>query len=90
MVNLAWVGTGRLSFSLDFTADHLATLRGSILLACQDMEEGGWWWRGPNHSKTIKKMVNKEIMWSLAVSAGRKVGHMVGMGRKSPFKSKIV
>ena len=64
MVNLAWVGTGRLSFSLDFNSEHLAVLRESVLLACQDMEEGGWWWTsGPNHASVIKSMVNKEIAW---------------------------
>ncbi|GMI36751.1 hypothetical protein TrRE_jg9654 [Triparma retinervis] len=82
MVNLAWVGTGRLSFSLDFNQEHLSTLRASILLACQDMEDGGWWWTsGPNHSSVIKKMVNKEIAWSLTVSAGRKIRAMLGLGR---------
>jgi len=84
MVNLAWVGTGRLSFSLDFNSEHLAVLRESVLLACQDMEEGGWWWTsGPNHASVIKSMVNKEIAWSLTVSAGRKLKSMVGFGAKS-------
>jgi len=81
MVNLAWVGTGRLSFSLDFDETHLATLRESILGACEDMEAGGWWWTsGEGHAANIKKNVNKEIMWSVAVSMGRKVKSAIGLG----------
>ncbi|GMI08432.1 hypothetical protein TrVE_jg9218 [Triparma verrucosa] len=88
MVNLAWVGTGRLSFSLDFDAIHLAALRESILGACEDMDAGGWWWTsGEGHGATIKKQVNKEILRSVAISIGRKVGGVMGFGGGSSAKS---
>merc|ERR1712179_258520 len=43
-LNLSWVGTGRLSFSLDFERDDLELLTEKIVKACHRMEEDGWWW----------------------------------------------
>ncbi|GBG29123.1 Glutamate-1-semialdehyde 2,1-aminomutase, chloroplastic [Hondaea fermentalgiana] len=43
-LNLSWVGTGRLSFSLDFKRDDLDKLTEKIVRACHRMENDGWWW----------------------------------------------
>jgi len=43
-MNLSWVGTGRLSFSLDFHREDLNQLTEKIVKACHRMEDDGWWW----------------------------------------------
>jgi len=42
-INLSWVGTGRLNFSLDFTAEDLASVRERLIRACRRMQADGWW-----------------------------------------------
>eukprot|EP00511_Aplanochytrium_stocchinoi_P012615 CAMPEP_0204876124 /NCGR_PEP_ID=MMETSP1348-20121228/47461_1 /ASSEMBLY_ACC=CAM_ASM_000700 /TAXON_ID=215587 /ORGANISM="Aplanochytrium stocchinoi, Strain GSBS06" /LENGTH=615 /DNA_ID=CAMNT_0052032845 /DNA_START=274 /DNA_END=2121 /DNA_ORIENTATION=+ len=72
-VNLSWVGTGRLSFSLDFTREDLNKLTPKIIRACHRMEEDGWWWdssspdaqgKSPSGSG-IKLSLVKEIVFAL-------------------------
>mmetsp|Transcript_10730 Transcript_10730/g.12290 ORF Transcript_10730/g.12290 Transcript_10730/m.12290 type:complete len:667 (+) Transcript_10730:145-2145(+) len=72
-VNLSWVGTGRLSFSLDFTRADLDALTPKIIRACHRMEEDGWWWdsssaeaqgKSPSGSG-IKLSLVKEIVLAL-------------------------
>jgi len=58
--NLAWVGTGRLLFSLDFQKDDYAALEGKILAAARKMQDDGWWWDGVD-SKQIKKKMAMEM-----------------------------
>mmetsp|Transcript_19571 Transcript_19571/g.33949 ORF Transcript_19571/g.33949 Transcript_19571/m.33949 type:complete len:671 (-) Transcript_19571:502-2514(-) len=43
-LNLSWVGTGRVSFSLDFKRKDLDLLTEKIVKACHRMENDGWWW----------------------------------------------
>jgi glutamate-1-semialdehyde 2,1-aminomutase len=43
-LNLSWVGTGRLSLSLDFTRKDLDLITEKIVRACHRMEKDGWWW----------------------------------------------
>lgn len=42
-INLSWVGTGRLNFSLDFTSADLAGVRERLVRACRRMQADGWW-----------------------------------------------
>jgi len=42
-VNLSWVGTGRLLFSLDWQKQDYDALQQRILKACEAMQAGGWW-----------------------------------------------
>ena len=42
-VALSWVGTGRLLFALDWTQEHYDALLERILVACEGMQQGGWW-----------------------------------------------
>merc|ERR1712146_793344 len=42
-INLSWVGTGRLLFSLDWKEDDYDRLRERLLAACKEMKKGGWW-----------------------------------------------
>merc|ERR1712187_42244 len=42
-VNLSWVGTGRLLFSLEWQKADYDRLLERILVACSEMKKGGWW-----------------------------------------------
>eukprot|EP00932_Pfiesteria_piscicida_P010614 SRR837773.21596.p1 GENE.SRR837773.21596~~SRR837773.21596.p1 ORF type:complete len:161 (+),score=56.65 SRR837773.21596:47-484(+) len=42
-VNLSWVGTGRLLFSLEWTKKDYDRLLERMLVACEAMKQGGWW-----------------------------------------------
>merc|ERR1740138_1025204 len=42
-VNLSWVGTGRLLFSLEWKRADFDQLLDRMLVACQAMKKGGWW-----------------------------------------------
>lgn len=63
-INLSWVGTGRLNFSLDFEEDDLAEVTTRLLSACRRMKEDGWWWYDPTRkgdSFKIKAKLGKEF-----------------------------
>mmetsp|Transcript_98940 Transcript_98940/g.261354 ORF Transcript_98940/g.261354 Transcript_98940/m.261354 type:complete len:601 (+) Transcript_98940:90-1892(+) len=42
-VNLSWVGTGRLLFSLEWKREDYDRLLDKMLVACEQMTSGGWW-----------------------------------------------
>jgi len=42
-VNLSWVGTGRLLFSLEWKKADFDRLLERLLAACELMQKGGWW-----------------------------------------------
>jgi len=42
-VNLSWVGTGRLLFSLEWKKADYDRLLERLLVACEQMQKGGWW-----------------------------------------------
>jgi len=42
-VNLSWVGTGRLLFSLNWQKADFDRLLERMLVACEEMKKGGWW-----------------------------------------------
>jgi len=42
-VNLSWVGTGRLLFSLEWQKADYDRLLEHLLVACEAMKQGGWW-----------------------------------------------
>ncbi|CAE8627957.1 unnamed protein product [Polarella glacialis] len=42
-VNLSWVGSGRLLFSLEWQKADYDRLLERLLTACEEMQKGGWW-----------------------------------------------
>merc|ERR1719464_1330063 len=42
-VNMSWVGTGRLLFSMEWKKDDYDRLLERMLVACKEMKNGGWW-----------------------------------------------
>jgi len=62
-IALSWVGTGRLIFSLNYTAAEFAEVADRVLAAAQAMQEDGWWWAPPAlTNKSIKRRVLKEMI----------------------------
>ena len=60
---LSWIGTGRLIFSLDYTAADFAAVADRFVAAATAMQRDGWWWRSPTlTNKSIKRAVLKEMI----------------------------
>merc|ERR1712039_926467 len=62
-VNLSWVGTGRLLFSLDWEEKDFAELRRCMLDACAAMMAAGWW---EVPKANIKVLLAKENLTAIA------------------------
>jgi glutamate-1-semialdehyde 2,1-aminomutase len=60
---LSWVGTGRLIFSLNYTAADFAEVADRILSAAREMQSDGWWWSEPTlTNKSIRRRIFKEMI----------------------------
>jgi glutamate-1-semialdehyde 2,1-aminomutase len=60
---LSWVGTGRLIFSLNYTAAEFAEVAGRLLSAAREMQSDGWWWAQPaTTNQSIKRRILKEML----------------------------
>ena len=71
-VQLSWVGTGRLNFSLDFDKTSLDSLAQKMIAACKRMSAEGWW--HPADPKAISLRTGLEVGRGFLYSAiGRKL-----------------
>jgi glutamate-1-semialdehyde 2,1-aminomutase len=60
---LGWTGTGRLIFSLDYTAADIAEVADRFIRAAAAMERDGWWWTAPGTTnKTLRRAVFRELL----------------------------
>jgi len=60
---LSWVGTGRLIFSLNYTAGDFAEVADRILSAAEAMQRDSWWWSEPTlTNRSIRRRVFKEMI----------------------------
>jgi glutamate-1-semialdehyde 2,1-aminomutase len=62
---LSWVGTGRMIFSLNYTAEDFEEVARRFLRAAAAMDRDGWWWQGePAMARrgTIKRQVMREML----------------------------
>jgi glutamate-1-semialdehyde 2,1-aminomutase len=61
-IALSWVGTGRLIFSLNYTAAEFEQVAERLLSAARSMQADGWWWAEPTTTnKSIKRRILKEM-----------------------------
>jgi glutamate-1-semialdehyde 2,1-aminomutase len=60
-VQLSWVGTGRLNFSLDFEKADLAKLKVKMITACKRMRDDGWWWTPDDKASFAKKIKARTV-----------------------------
>jgi glutamate-1-semialdehyde 2,1-aminomutase len=67
---LSWVGTGRLIFSLNYTAADYAEVADRIVAAAQRMLHEGWWWSAPQAtSARIRRRVLFEMLQARRTSS---------------------
>jgi len=61
---LSWVGTGRLIFSLNYTAADFAEVARRFIAAAEAMARDGWWWSAPSvaHRATIRRQILYEML----------------------------
>jgi glutamate-1-semialdehyde 2,1-aminomutase len=61
---LSWVGTGRLIFSLNYTAADFAEVADRFVAAARAMQADGWWWSDPElTNKSIKRRILREMLF---------------------------
>ena len=62
-IALSWVGTGRLIFSLNYTAAEFAEVAERLVSAARAMQADGWWWAEPTATnQSIKRRILKEML----------------------------
>jgi glutamate-1-semialdehyde 2,1-aminomutase len=60
---LSWIGTGRLIFSLNYTAEEFDEVAERFVAAARTMQNDGWWWRNPAlTNKAIKRRILREMI----------------------------
>jgi glutamate-1-semialdehyde 2,1-aminomutase len=60
---LAWIGTGRLIFSLNYTDADFDAVADRFLAAAKAMEADGWWWSAPAATnKAIRRRILRELL----------------------------
>jgi glutamate-1-semialdehyde 2,1-aminomutase len=67
---LSWVGTGRLIFSLNYSAADYLQVADRLVSAAREMQRDGWWWLEPKlTNKAIARRVLKEMLQARWASA---------------------
>jgi glutamate-1-semialdehyde 2,1-aminomutase len=62
-LQLSWVGTGRLIFSLNYTQADFEVVADRFIAAAKAMQQDGWWWSNPAlTNKAIKRRILKEMI----------------------------
>jgi glutamate-1-semialdehyde 2,1-aminomutase len=59
---LSWVGTGRIIFSLNYTAADFAAVADRIVAAAADMQRDGWWWPAP---QLTNEAIRRRLLWEM-------------------------
>jgi glutamate-1-semialdehyde 2,1-aminomutase len=63
---LSWVGTGRLIFSLNYTAADFEEVARRFVAAAETMARDGWWWQADAVSarqKAIRRQILNELVF---------------------------
>ncbi len=68
---LSWVGTGRIVFSLNYTAEDFEHVAERFVRAAQHMQADGWWWHNPMMTnKSIRRRILGEMLKAKFQPAG--------------------
>ena len=76
-IALSWVGTGRLIFSLNYTAADFAEVEERIVAAARAMKKDQWWWAEPaTTNRSLRRAVLREMLqtrspWTGSTSSPR-------------------
>jgi glutamate-1-semialdehyde 2,1-aminomutase len=62
---LAWVGSGRLIFSHDYSDADFGEVAERFVAAAGAMQADGWWWRSPDlTNRAIRRQILREMVWA--------------------------
>ena len=62
-IALSWVGTGRLIWSLNYSAADFEAVALRFVAAARAMQEDGWWWSAPAATnKSIRRRILRELL----------------------------
>jgi glutamate-1-semialdehyde 2,1-aminomutase len=77
-IALSWVGSGRMVFSLNYTAQDFDAVVDAFLSAARAMQADGWWWTSEEvTNKSIRRSLLKEMLlkhWS-NLTSGQSTAH---------------
>lgn len=60
---LSWIGSGRLIFSLNYTAADFDAVANRFAAAAAEMDRDGWWWTLPSTTnKSVKRALLREMI----------------------------
>lgn len=77
---LTWVGTGKLTFSLDYEWKDMEDLKDRMLRAARLMKEDGWWWLDAEHpidGTYVRNKIVKDALGALIARAPREVRRVI-------------
>lgn len=70
-LEVAWIGTGRLIFSLSYTDDDFREVTERFVRAARRMNDDQWWWHPPGiTNRTIRRLMLRDVL--RAVLRGRR------------------
>ncbi len=79
---LSWVGTGRLTFSLDYTDADFAVVAERFVVACRTMRLDGWWDGKATTNKAIKRGILREAAAAALFGPRPRLAPSLGQARQ--------
>lgn len=70
---LSWVGTGRLIFSLNYTADDFQEVAQRFEAAAEAMLGDGWWWQADASTTKCASIIKRQVVGELVYHGIRKL-----------------
>ena len=61
---LSWIGTGRLIFSLNYTAEDFEAVASRFVAAAEAMAQDGWWWAGDG-AEARRPSIKRQVLYEM-------------------------